>query len=94
VTEEIPIKECDCPCGSGWPFEECCGSDIGPDELEEAVVFALKRHPVTQHLSELEMWRFAESVTANAWPQPHPTLREEPQLDGAFYADLIERLIG
>jgi hypothetical protein len=92
MTEEIPVEEQDCPCGSGWTFDECCGCGIGADELEEAVVFALKRHPATEHLSELEMWRFAEGVSEVAWPTEHPPTVNE--IAEPFYADLIERLIG
>lgn len=84
--DEIPIEEQDCPCGSHWPFNECCGTGLDVEELEEAIVFALKRHPATRDLSEIEMWRFAEAVSDAAWPADLPPLCEDP-ID-------IESLIG
>lgn len=67
--------------------------NLYPEDIEEAVYHVLARHRVTRHLSELEMWRFAEGVSEQIFPADRPKLLAAPQPD-SFYADIIERLIG
>lgn len=83
IDDELTPMEEDCPCGSHRPFQECCYLDICPEDMEEAIVFALKRHPATSHLSEHEMWRFAEGVYDIAWPLDPPDYLHEAEMTTA-----------
>lgn len=83
IGDELTPMEEDCPCGSHSPFQECCYIDLPPSDVEDALVFVLKRHAATQHLSEHEMWRFAEAVIEVAWPTEQPDYLHDAEMTTA-----------